>query len=422
MLGLSRMSALPARRCRTTAFHNTSRVPVSHCHRQWHSNSAPSNRDGLGAASLARRADPCLATSPCSTQVLSRHSCPTATVLVDTSDSALITLPYCLGDVQESVRAHLRSLLVQRLLAPLLRHSLADLLGEQENEGSSVTHLDGSGDSAAMASAVVHEVTQSPRTLRYLAFSHEHPRLRHPSWAPLWAATPLSSTPPSTVERTPPAEPYTEMCGETKQPNQAAVDAFDVHVSVVEQDAVEALVRPCLGEVAPLLGGHPCGSFRAVTIAACSTMPAAFSPSTTVEAPSAQPAAPSPSRPLFPDVTYWERFRVDSYIPSYVQVQAAVRHLLLRRRPTADYTANARSTTAASFMSVPQLPPARPLALVAVVVPDHLTALYSEFVDMLEREGVQRLRQPHQRGATCDGPVHLLLFNSKGLAREYAVV
>ncbi|CBZ33925.1 hypothetical protein LDBPK_211130 [Leishmania donovani] len=425
MLSFPRLSALPARRCRTTAFHETPLASAARCHRQWHSTLAASNCGGIAAAPAARRADPCLATSSSSTQALSSHSCPTAAVLVDASDSALVTLPYCLAGVQEKVRAHLRSLLVQRLLAPLLTESLANFFGEQDSEGSSDTHPDRSGDAAAMTSAVVHSVTQSPSALRYLAFSHQHPQLRHPSWAPLWAASPSSNTPLSAAPRTSHAEPYAEIRADAKRPDEAAPDAFDVHVTLVDQDAAEALVRPCLGELAPLLGCRACGSFRAVTTAARNAVSAAFSPSTKAEAPPAQLSAPSPSLPpSLPVVTYWECCRVDSYIPSYVQVQAAVRHLLLRRRPTADYTANAWPAAAAALMSAPQLPRARPLALVAVVVPDHLTALYSEFVDMLERESGQWMQhQQHQRrGATCGGPVHLLLFNSKGLAREYAVV
>ncbi|CBZ26855.1 hypothetical protein LMXM_21_0901 [Leishmania mexicana MHOM/GT/2001/U1103] len=415
MLSVFRLSALPARRHRTTAFHETPLASAARCHCQWHSTLAASHCGEIAAVPAARRADPSLATSSCSAQVLSRHSCPTAALLADTSDSALVTLPYCLAEVQEKVRAHLRSLLVQRLLAPLLTESLADLFGDQDGEGSSNTHLDRSSDAAAMTSAVVHSVTQSLSALRYLAFSHQHPKLRHPTWAPLWEASLLSNTPPS-------AEPYAGIGAGAKRPDEAAVDAFDIHVTLMGQDAAETLVRPCLGEVAPLLGCRACGSFRAVTTAARNTMSAALSASTKADASSAQPAAPSPSPslpPSLPVVTYWECCRVDSYIPSYVQVQAAVRHLLLRRRPTVDYTANAWSAAAAAFMSVPQSPPARPLALVAVVVPDHLTALYSEFVDMLEREGGERTQQ---RGATCGGPVHLLLFNSKGLAREYAVV
>ncbi|CAG9573443.1 hypothetical protein LMJF_21_0901 [Leishmania major strain Friedlin] len=423
MLNFSRLGALPARRRRTTALHETLLASAARCHRQWHSTLAASNCGGIAAAPAARRADPCLATSSSSAQALSSHSCPTAAVLVDTSDSALVTLPYCLAVVQEKVRAHLRSLLVQRLLAPLLTESLADLFGEPDSEGSSDTHPYRSGDAAAMTSAVVHSVTQAPSALRYLAFSHQHPQLRHPSWTPLWAASPSSNTPLSAAPCTPHADPYAEIRTDAKRPDEAAVDAFDVHVTLVEQEAAEALVRPCLGEVAPLLGCRACGSFRAVTTAAHNVISAAFSPSTKVGAPSAQPAALSPSLPpSLPVVTYWECCRVDSYIPSYVQVQAAVRHLLLRRRPTADYTATAWSAVASAFMSAPRLPPARPLALVAVVVPDHLTALYSEFADMLEREGGHMMQQQQRRGATCGGPVHLLLFNSKGLAREYAAV
>ncbi|CAJ1024130.1 hypothetical protein IOCL2690_000387500 [Leishmania lindenbergi] len=419
---LSRVSALSARRRCTSAFQETWLAPTARCHRQWHSTAASSPCAGAAATPAARHADPCPEAAPCSTQVLSSHSCPTAAVLVDTSDSALVTLPYCLADVQEKVRAQLRLLLIQRLLAPLVTESLMNLFGEQPREGSSDIHAGGSGDAAAMASTVVHSVTQSPSTLRYLAFSHKNPRLRHPSWAPLWAASPQSNT-PSTSSCTPSVELNVEIHADAKRPDEAAVDAFDVRVTLVEQDAAETLVRPCLGEVAPLLGSHMCGSFRAVTTAAHSAMSATLSsPTTAAEVLSAKPAAPSPlPKPSFTAVTYWECCRVDSYLPSYVQVQAAVRHLLLRRRPTADFTANARSAVPTAFVSVPQLPPARPLALVAVVAPDHLTALYSEFVDMLEREGRQRLHQ-QQGGATCGGPVHLLLFNSKGLVRKNAAV
>ncbi|KAG5479815.1 hypothetical protein LSCM4_05823 [Leishmania orientalis] len=424
MLNMWRWRALPWRRYRTSASQETWPVPITRCGRRRHGTVADSRCTGAASASAAHCTHPCPTSSPCSAQAPSFHRCPTAAVLVDASGSALITLPYCMTDVQEEVRVHLRRLLAQRLIAPLVTESLADLFGAQDSEGGSNTHADRSGDIVAMASAVVHSVTRSPSTLRYLVFSHENPRLRHPSWAPLWAPSPSLSI-PSTVPCSSPAKPQATIHAGNKRPDEAVAEALDVRVTVVEKDAAEALVRPCLGEVVPLLGRQTCGSFLAVTATASGTLSATRSHSTKASTPTVTSAVPPPSPlPSLPVVAYWERCRVDSFIPSYVQVQAAVRHLLLRRRPTEGVTERAPSSAPAAFASVPQPPPARPLALVAVVAPDHLTELYSDFVDMLEREARQRSHEQHQqqRGATSGGPVQLLLFNSKGLAREHTAV
>ncbi|KAG5479430.1 hypothetical protein LSCM1_04692 [Leishmania martiniquensis] len=408
----------PVRRFRPSASWETRLASATHCHRLWHCCAAGCMCARTASAPAAHGAHPCPAGSPCSAGISCSHHCPTAAVLVDAGGSALVTLPYCITDVQEKVRAHLRLLLIQRLVTPLATGSLAEIFGECDSEGGGGTYADRSGDNAALASAFANNVTRSPSTLRYLAFSQERPLLRHPSWAPLWAPS-LSSSIRSPAPCASPPKPQATTHAGAKQPDEAVAEALTVEVTRVENEALEALVRPCLGEVAPLLGRNARGSFLAVAVTAMRTTLATGSPSTRAATPSATPLVPSRSLlSSLPVVTYWERCRVDSFVPSYVQVQAAVRHLLSRRRPAAGVTAPA------AFAWAPQRPPVRPLALVAVVVPDHLTELYLEFVDMLEREVGQPLHHQHsqQHGAAGGDPVHLLLFNSRGLIRECTTV
>ncbi|KAG5505742.1 hypothetical protein JKF63_05078 [Porcisia hertigi] len=420
MLNLSKASVLSVRRCCPSVLQGVWRASAASGHRRWRSTAAVYSSLRTATAPAARQADPHLKMPSYLAPALTSDNCPTAAVLVHASGTALITLPYCLVDVQERVRACLRSVLLELLLAPLLTEPLVDLCGEQSTDDSSAARMDRSGTTAAITSTVVHRVTRSPSTLRYLAFSHQDPRLRHPSWASLWAAR-LSSSTLSTAPCAPHTGPCVDLKAAANRPDGAAADPLDVHVQLVDQVGVKALVQPCLGEVAPLLGYDECGSFLSVTT---TTTPKTTSEThksiATAAALSATSGAPSPSLlPFSPAVTYWECCRVDSYIPPYVQVQAAVRHLLRRRRPSVNFTANALSAVPAACTSLPQRSPARPLAVIAVVAPDHLTTVYSEFVDIIARERTQQQQQGH---AACGSSVHLLLFNSRELVRECAAV
>ncbi|KAK7200101.1 hypothetical protein NESM_000060000 [Novymonas esmeraldas] len=370
---------LPALGARTLLLRRRGGCALALHHARRRRSTAASSGGGGGVLQTAPSAS--ASPPPSTASALSSCCCPTAAILVDAGSSARTTLPMCLGTVQETVRAHLRSQLTERLLTPLLSKSVTDVLAQMNNSAANRERSRDSADDAMVTftAAAIHGAASSPSRLRYLAFSHEHPQLRHPSWAPVWA--PGSSWSACASSRD----------GDTG--GAAVASAAVIHTTAVCRGSGggggEAEVEHALGDTTPLLGPDACGAFIAVTAASTNASTGAV-------------------------VTYWERWRVDAFIPPCVQVQAAVRHVLRRRRPTAAYTASLLSRSRPAFALLPPTP-ARPVAVVAVVSPDHLTEAYSAFLDLLQQE--RRAVLLEQANDSGGGPVRLLLFNTSGLVR-----
>ncbi|KPI89025.1 hypothetical protein ABL78_1838 [Leptomonas seymouri] len=376
------------------------------------------NRGGLTGASA--QALPLLSSSDqgerCRTV---GNACPTAAILTDTDGGAKISLEYCATTVRDTLQTHLRTLLVEQLLMP---HLACGFSVEADR-------LDERGDCSEAAELAINTlaVHSALHGVRQVAFSAMPPRLQHRSWQPLWAAyrTYLLSLSPT-----------------AHAPDVNTQVAEDGGGAAVAQATVCMLgreaVRRQLGETRPLFGPADRGAFFHVT-----TPPAAGDAQSDVaggaaDAPASHAASekercfssdnrratpagfPHPLPPLptalpVPASSVWECFRVDSYVPTFVQLQAAVRHLLRERRPSTSLREKAGAYVQTSRADSSELP-ARPLSAIALVVPDHLVDVYKGFLTELERERVEACAAiTPSSGATCGGPVRLLLFNSAEL-------
>lgn len=365
--------------------------------------------------------------------------CPSAAILVDTDSSARISLGYCASTVHDTVQTHLRSCLVEQFVAPqLARDFSADVAdAAEEAEHLAITALD------------VHRALHS---IRQVAFSvMDVPRLQHGSWSPLWTAYRAHLVNDARA-------PRSTDSASAEEGNAGLMKRCHSHVRRLEL----ADAQRQFGEVQPLFGPALSGTF--FSLAASSKEALEGEQATTDLAGSAQtedvgmraseqafPSSPreaqpthSPLRssgenqdplssaskpvPPFRDASLsihstWECFRVDTFIPMHVQLQAAVRHLLRERRPLSTVAERESSLEEKELAQQPQLS-VRPLSVIALVVPDHVVDVYELFLSKLEHEQTELCEHAASNaGAMCRrAPVELLLFNSAGLVRACPAV
>lgn len=337
---------------------------------------------------------------------------PTAATLVITDGSAHVSLAFCATTVHAVVQHRLRSLLVERCVAPLLPTVISDEddLGEAER--------------LALATAAVQAAL---RRTRHVAFFASSPLLQHRSWSPLCAAYGRH------LQRQ--QREHSGGIASCSGNDEPHADDGDV---VAGQEGLEG---PLFG-TAPrgtffYVPGPPPGGFAAASASAAAVDEASgalgavagqrsslLAQQGEVDNAGTEAAAPALSSDSAATNVegisvaaglHWECFRVDAYMPAFVQLQAAVRHLLRARRPARscwelDDSPNADTRThgdAAGRLAV------RSLAVIALVVPDHHVDIFQAFLSELERE---RATTAAAAGAADNNePVQLLLFNSSGL-------
>lgn len=186
--------------------------------------------------------------------------------------------------------------------------------------------------------------------VRLVVFSTAAPSLQHSSWAASWAAYTASLT-----------------------TNASGVTSFEAHAT------------SAWGEPYPLIGPTP-------------KLPILLS--APLELNGQEGGATEGSQG--PALTHWlEGVRVDDYIPVRTQLVESVRYLLQRRRPRVD------SATSSPWGL-------RPIAVVGIVVPDHLQDQYRAFLVELQRRG-GRSTEEAVDPAEAGGHVEVLLYNSCGL-------
>lgn len=235
------------------------------------------------------------------------------------------------------------------------------------------------------------------------------PVLQHESWAPLWHT-------------------FTEVL-EKGHESAASFMSPGGEVSLVPPSELAAVQR-AIGDAQPLFGfpdtsrfflwcgiegthRHPtsCTAPSSRAIDAESVSPG----SVISQAPCCSPlqqaeslaAAAAASASLHGRQLFLECFRVDSYMPLSIQMQAAVQHLLQTR---------CRSSASASSAVFPSR---RIVTDIAMVTADHLIGAQKSFMDALERE--RQLRETVTAGNDETPVVRLMLFNSTKLVRYGAV-
>ncbi|KPA78249.1 hypothetical protein ABB37_06402 [Leptomonas pyrrhocoris] len=293
-------------------------------------------------------------------------------------------------------------------------------MGEEETSYAAVEAL-------AITTLAVHNALHS---FRHVAFSSMAgpPLPPHRSWHPLWAAY------RSHLLRSPHTAPSPGVLAETTSAGKTAGGDTAAAASTARLMDPAAVQRK-FGEAKPLFGAAGRGTFFLVAIppteedgdAADASAPSSYAASGAEHvhlshrrhhdsraAAVGLAGVPSSSSKTPPSSvsSLWECFRVDAYVPASVQMQAAVRHLLRERRPRSMYQPE---TVDKEGIPIDQRNPvklsARPLAVIALVVPDTLVGAYTAFLQRLEHE------RADVRGRTGGGSVQLLLFNSAELVR-----
>lgn len=342
-----------------------------------------------------------------------RHegTCPTGAILVDTDGSARVSLTHCTTTVHSTVQARLRALLVERMLAPLLTDSMEAFTSDADAE------------SLALATLHVH---QSLQHIHLVAFSTMAPRLQHGSWQPLWAAYRHHLLSLASKEGAASARGrekiYHSMNGDEH--------AEAVRVSQVNANVMDA----CVGDAKPLFGSSAArtlfcveqplfsqgsieerqGAMAATTKSNLFPAPRSSVSSTSQgQATSHEARSGTQAGAASRTASLWECFRVDSYVPSHIQLHAAVRHVLQTRRPASLHAASAENAKEVSLC-------VRPVCVIALVAPDHLVDAHVSFLEGLEKERSEVLTGKNATNAGSS--VQVLLFNSTSLVRVFCAV